>query len=118
MDAFYNQFLDFVDQLQKVFPEDTDFPTYSSGLKLMRMTNPMYVIKQFRENVIPFEKIISEKKEEFFLEYDFAQLGAEDWLVQVISKLKNMWTTLSENNKTCIWDYINLLVHIAKKCGD
>ena len=118
MDAFYNQFADFVSQLQKVFPEDTDFPTYATGLRLMRMTNPLYIVKQFQASVLPFEESIRAKKEDFFLTYDFSQLGAEGWLMEVIAKLKGMWSTLSENNKKCIWDYINLLLDIAKRCAD
>ena len=68
--------------------------------------------------VLPFEDVIRAKKEEFFLTYDFAQLGAEGWLMDVITKLKGMWATLSENNKKCIWDYINILLDIAKRCAD
>ncbi len=115
MDAFYNQFLDFIDQLQTVFPNDTDFPTYASGLRLIRMTNPAYAITQFRENVFQFEESILAKKEDFFLSYDFEKHGAG---MEVITKLKNMWSGLSDNNKKCIWDYIGVLIQIAKKCVD
>ncbi len=113
MDAFFNQFADFLDQLIQVFPEDLDFPAYKTGLRLLQKTNPMIVIQEVVTHVTPFEKLVRAKDESFLLDYKFSEY---DTLEQIINKLKNMWTTLSGNNKQVIWNYIILLLDLSQKC--
>jgi len=116
VDAFYNQFQDFLEQLEKVLPEDTDFPTYIMGLKMMRTGNPMYVIREFIVQTKSFEDSIIKRDERFFLEYTFNEFADNDWLIQMINKIKGLWKGFSENNKKCVWDYTNLLLSISQKC--
>jgi hypothetical protein len=58
MDAFYGQFSSFLDQLIVTFPDDSDFPTYKSGLFLLQKTNPKLVPEQVVLHVAPFERTI------------------------------------------------------------
>lgn len=113
MDAFFNQFSDFLDQLMKVFPDDLDFPAYKTGLLLLQKTNPMMVVQEVVTHVTPFEKLVREKDENFLLNYKFSEY---DTLEQIINKIKNMWTSLSDNNKQVIWNYIILLLDLSQKC--
>lgn len=113
MDTFYKQFADFLDQLTQVFPDDSDFPTYKTGLLLFQKTNPMLVITEVVQHVTPFEKILREKNEDFILKHEFAEY---DTVAQIIEKLKGMWTTLTPNNKQVVWTYLILLLDLAKKC--
>lgn len=115
MDAFYNQFSDFLGQLIQIFPEDTDFPAYKTALLLLQKTNPMLVIDQVVLHVVPFEETIRARNEDFFLKHDFADYT--DALDQVIHKLKMLWTRLTEHDKRCVWDYIILLLDLAKRCS-
>ena len=115
LDAFYNQFSDFLDQFITVFPSDSDFPTYKTGLHLLQKTNPKLVPEQVLIHVSPFEKTLRDRDERFFIDYSFTEYGDDDALGMIISKMKEQWTTLSENNKKCIWDYTNLLLDLAKK---
>jgi hypothetical protein len=115
LDAFYNQFSDFLDQLISVFPNDSDFPTYKSGLLLLQKTNPKLVPEQVLIHVTPFEKTLRARDERFFIDYNFTEYGNDDALGMIISKMKEQWTTLSEHNKKCIWDYTNLLLDLARK---
>ena len=61
LDAFYNQFSDFLDQLITVFPSDSDFPTYKTGLHLLQKTNPKLVPEQVLIHVSPFEKTLRDQ---------------------------------------------------------
>jgi hypothetical protein len=115
LDAFYNQFSDFLDQLTKVFPGDTDFPTYKMGLLLLQRTNPILVVSEVHKHVAPFEEIIRAKNEDFFLKHEFSEYTSDDALEQIIMKLKGLWSTLTDNNKTCVWGYIILLMDLAKR---
>lgn len=117
LDTFYNQFSDFMDQLIKVFPGDTDFLAYKTGLMLLRRTNPLLVVEQVYKHVAPFEDTIRAKNEDFFLKHGFdEQVEDNDTLDQVIQKLKGLWTNLTANNKEVVWSYTILLLDLAKRC--
>lgn len=118
IDAFYNNFNDFVDQLIRVFPNDVDFPTYQAGMSLFKMTNPMLPITEFRRCVLPFADQIAAKDEAFFLNYSYDEFTSTDnTLEPVIGKLKGMWSGLSESNRGHVWEYISLLSKIADRCA-
>lgn len=116
LDIFYTQFSEFLDQLIKVFPEDTDFPTYKSGLFLLQKTNPILVPDQILVHVGPFEETIKARDEKFFLNYGFDQYTDDNALDLIIKKMKGQWGSLSDNNKKVVWDYTTLLLSLARKC--
>lgn len=116
LDIFYAQFSEFLDQLIKVFPEDTDFPTYKSGLFLLHKTNPILVPDQVLIHVGPFEETIKARDEKFILGYGFDQYAEDNALDLIIKKMKDRWGILSDNNKKVVWDYTILLLSLARKC--
>lgn len=118
LDAYFTQFHAFLAELSRVFPDDTDIPAYKAGLSLLQKTNPMLLVTEVIRNTAPYEKMIADRDADFFLKHDFADNIAEDGTLEpIIQKIKGMWTSLSENNRKCIWDYITLLVGLAKKCS-
>lgn len=116
MDAFYGQFHDFLDQLIRVFPDDSDFPAYKTGLALLQKTNPKIVPEQVHIHVTPFEKSIRTRDEAFFLEHQFPEYADDNALDLIISKMKGLWTTLSSTSKAVVWDYLTLLLDLATRC--
>lgn len=116
LDIFYSQFQEFLDQLIRVFPDDSDFPTYKSGLLLLQKTNPILVPDQVVIHVGPFEETIKARDEKFILNYGFEQYTEDNALDLIIKKMKNRWESLSENNKKVVWDYTILIVNLARKC--
>lgn len=116
MDAFYNQFADFLTQLAKTFPEDPDFLAYKTGLLLFQKTNPVLVIKTVHEHVIPYEETLRAKNVDFFLKHDYSDhIDNDDAMAQVIQKLKGYWGDMSETNQDVVWKYITLLLDLAKR---
>ncbi len=118
LDAFYGQFSGFLDQLAAVFPEDSDFPTFKTGLHLLQKTNPKIVPDQVVIHVVPYEPTIRARDETFFLDHGFDDYTSDDALGTVIMKMKTLWTSLSDNNKKVVWDYTTLLMDLAKKCTE
>ena len=116
LDAFYGQFHDFLDQLVQVFPDDSDFPTYKTGLSLLQKTNPKLVPEQVALHVSPFEASIRSRDEKFFLDHQFPEYADDNALDLIITKMKGLWTTLSGTSKTVVWDYLILLLDLAKRC--
>lgn len=114
--AFYTHFHEFLDQMARLFPDDSDVPTYKSALSLLQKSNPMLVPKEVVNHVSPFEASVRARDEKFFLDYSFSEYqdGAID---QVIGKLKALWSSLTDSNKKAIWDYITLLLDLAYRCN-
>lgn len=117
LEALFNQFDSFLEQVCRVFPDELDFKVYRNGLAFMRKTNPTYVMQEFAVHVSPFERVIMEKDEKFFLEYPFNEFedGSEDSVAKVIHKIKGLWTTMSAGNKDVVMEYIKTLVLIQKR---
>lgn len=116
MDAFFNQFHAFLSELARVFPEDEDFPAYDTALNLAESMNRGFVLSEFRKHVNPFETMILEQNEDFFLKHDFSEFDPDNTMDPIIKKLKGYWAGMSEGNKNAIWKYILLLVDLSKRC--
>jgi hypothetical protein len=117
LDAFYTQFSDFLTQLIQVFPNDLDFPAYLTGVKLLHRTNPMLLVSEVLKHTSQFEDLIRSKNEDFFLKHTFSEYTSDnDAMENLIRKMKDMWATMSDNDKKCVWSYTNLLLDIAKRC--
>jgi hypothetical protein len=119
LDAFYDQYEDFIQQMMAVFPADPDWPLYSTGLAIFRRTNPLLVVKKTWKHIAPFEEVIKKRDEKFFLDRDYSDITeGEEPLEQTISKLKGMWAQLSPHNRNVIWDYVNNVTYLARKCSE
>jgi hypothetical protein len=116
LSAFYGQFTLFLDQLILVFPDDTDFPTYKSGLFLLQKTNPKLVPEQVVTHVGPFETTIRARDEDFFKKRGFPEYAEDNALDLILQKMMTLWDTLSSENKAVIWDYVTLLLDLARRC--
>jgi hypothetical protein len=117
IDAFFDQFEDFLQQMQAVFPDDPDWQLYTTGLGIFRRTNPMMVIQKSWKYIGKFEDVIKERNETFFLTRDFSDLTeGEEPIEQTIDKLRGMWIQLGIHNRNIVWDYINNITYLAKRC--
>jgi len=115
LDAFYGQFASFLDQLIVTFPDDSDFPTYKTGLFLLQKTNPKLVPEQVVLHVGPFEDVIRKRDDAFFKERGFPEYANDNALDLIIQKMMEYWDVLSPENKNVIWTYVTLLLDLAKR---
>ena len=119
LDAFYDQYEDFLKQMLQVFPSDPDWPLYIAGLAIFRRTNPLLVVKKTWKHIARFEDVLKRRDEKFFLERDYSDITeGEEPLEQTITKLKGMWAQLSLHNRNIVWDYMTNITYLAKKCND
>jgi hypothetical protein len=117
IDAFFNQYEDFLNQLKDVFPEDRDFPLYLAGLSIFRRTNPSIIVSKTWKHVSKFEDVLKRRDEEFFVKRDFSDITeGEEPLEQTVAKIRGMWSTLNDHNKKVVWDFINNITQLAKLC--
>lgn len=119
LDALYDQYEDFLQQLAGVFPDDSDWTRYRTGVALFRRANPSILAVKTWECVSPFEEIIRTRNDSFFLGHDFSDMtGGQDFLNQTIAKLKGMWKEMSSHNQSIVWDYIVNITYLAKRCTE
>jgi hypothetical protein len=114
IDTFFNQFNDFLKQLENMYPNDTDFPVFLTTLDLLKSTNPMLVVKFVKENIVDLykDKILN-KDETFFLDQDYTKHGDVD--LNIVQKLKKYVKDMSPNSKDVVWKYIELLMKLSMK---
>ena len=118
IDAFFNQYEDFLNQLKEVYPDDPDWKLYLSGLAIFRRTNPLIVVKKTWKWVSKFEQEIYDRNENMFLTMDYSQYTeGEEPLEQTITKLRGMWSVLNAHNKRVVWDFVNNITKLAKLCN-
>jgi hypothetical protein len=114
IDTFFNQFTDFLKQLENMYPDDTDFPVFLTTLDLLKSTNPILVVKFVKENIVDLykDKILN-KDESFFLDQDYTQHGDVD--LNIVHKLKKYVKDMSPNSKDVVWKYIELIMKLSMK---
>ena len=102
IDTFFNQFTDFLKQLENMYPDDTDFPVFITTLNLLKSTNPILVVKFVKENIVDLykDKILN-KDESFFLDQDYTQHGDVD--LNIVHKLKKYVKDMSPNSKDVVF---------------
>lgn len=113
--AFNTLSVKFNEELITVFPNDLDFKVCLNTITLMNKTNKKRLFELVSPQLVLYNKYIKDKDERFFLEKNEDEYTREKNDVVIISKLKKYWTTLSENNKEKIWEYVNSLLSIIEK---
>ena len=72
LSAFNDHFTEFVEDVQLVFPDNTDIATLHSAITKVRKVNPKLIIKAFNEHVIGAYSMQIEKGDlNFFIDNDY-----------------------------------------------
>lgn len=113
IDAFYSQFSEFLEQLTQMYPEDKDFPSFSTNLTAMKYMNPMYPIKfVYSEVVEKYKDKIFSRDETFFLNSEQIQESAD---INIVYKLKSYIQNMTNENKNAVWSYLEIITKITIK---
>jgi hypothetical protein len=115
--AFNNILINFIEDCISVFPEEPDFKIYKTGALLLKQYNPKKMPSVFKIYSKSYKTQIINKDETFFLNKEFSEvnnLQNEEEIVQLIGKIRKYWNTLSNKNKTTIWEYLNILLKLVE----
>lgn len=114
MRTFFKQLTEFVGQLEEMFPDDPDFAVFQTFLGLIQRTNPQMILSTIREHVVlKYEAQITSRDEAFILSYDGSEYDSE--VMNIVSKLRTYWKTLSEPSKQAMWQYLHVLTQLCKR---
>ena len=114
MRTFFKQLTEFIAQLEEMFPDDPDFTVFQTFLGLVQRTNPQMILATIREHVVDkYDAQITSRDEAFILNYSGSEYDSD--VMNIVSKLRTYWTTLSEPSKQAMWQYLHVLTQLCKR---
>lgn len=112
LNALFDQFQSFLLELSEMYPNDEEFTSFLTTIRLVRTTNPSLVPKYVYEHTSQFEKQILEKDMSFFINYSFVEYGDQVDL-DIFGKLKQYLKTMDEKSKENVWKYIQNIFKLS-----
>lgn len=114
---FNDTFIELVEDLIRVFPNDGDFRMYKMAVQTATVMNKKFVRKVFNERVTtPYGDKILAKDEGFFLSNDYQDMKDEfSQAEKLIEKLKECWSKLTLAQRDIIWKYLHILILLDRK---
>jgi hypothetical protein len=116
--AFNDHFLDFISDIQKVFPEDHDLLVAKNSLLTIRKANPKMIIKIWNTFVVgKYKKEIENGDLSFFINKDYSNdVSAADnskKIMESIDRLREPVKLMTKENQDKTMKYIQNLTKIA-----
>lgn len=121
MKAFLNQFTDFLDDVQSVFPDDADIDSARTALLLMKKTNPRILMNAWITCIVgPYTDKIEKGDIGFFLDKDYTQdleyMG--NVVMQKVDTLRGPVREMGADNQAKSMKYLQNLTKLAKLHGE
>jgi hypothetical protein len=115
---FNDQFSQFVDDIQSVFPEDLDILTAKNALSAIRKANPKLLVKIWVTYVVgPYKTQIEAGDINFFINKDYSSdistNANADKIMESINRLRNPIKEMSHENQLKTIKYIQNLTKLA-----
>jgi len=111
--AFFDQFSSFLTELHEMYPQDTDFPMFTTGLRVFKSTNPSMFIRYIRDYAAPYEEVILKKDEKFFIDNSFSEYSEQVSDMNIFKKLKEYYVSMSPDSKENVWKYCQNIIRLA-----
>jgi hypothetical protein len=118
--AFNNQFEEFLEDVELLFPENNDIKTTKTGLTMLRKANPKMIVSVwYRYVCIKYENEIENENLEYFLIKDYSSdlkmdEGAANKVLEGIDKIRVPLRQLDEENKKKAIQYLKNLNQLSK----
>jgi len=116
---FNDHFIEFVSDIQNVFPEDPDILTAKNSLLTIRKANPKMIVKIWKKYIVEkYQQEIDQGNISFFMEKDYSMdllAAAEnsDKILESINRLKAPIKQMSKENQDKTMKYIQNLTKLA-----
>ena len=116
--AFNNQFLEFVEDILRLFPNYKDLITTKNSLLLMKKVNPRLIVMAWRDFIaMPYANEIETGGLEFFLNKDYSgdlsTMPDARKILDVIERLRVPLRNLHNDDKVMAMKYISNLTKLS-----
>ena len=117
-ESFNNKLNEFLNDLHTTFPEMTDIKVLKSGLQFAKTMDVKMAQTMFDKHVAAkYEDQILKQNETFFLNETYTHIANAHGIdLDIIGRLKDVWSTMDDSNREIIWKYLKVLVLLNKKC--
>ena len=119
--AFNDHFADFINDVQSVFPEDTDILTAKNALMTIRKANPKMIVKIWKAFIADkYRQEIDSGNISFFVEKDYSTDVSvsqhSDKIMESIDRLRAPIKNMSVENQAKTMKYIQNLTKLSELC--
>lgn len=119
--AFNDHFVDFVNDIQTVFPEDVDILTAKNALLAIRKANPKMIVKIWKAFIADkYRTEIVAGNIAFFVDKDYsadvANASSSDKIMESIDRLRTPIKNMGPENQAKVMKYIQNLTKLSDLC--
>jgi hypothetical protein len=119
--AFNDHFIEFLNDVQSVFPEDADILTAKNALTAIRKANPKMIVKIWRAFIAEkYRDQIAAGDIAFFIDKDYGAdvLTAQnsDKIMDSINRLREPIRNMGPENQAKVMKYIQNLTKLSELC--
>lgn len=116
--VFNDHFVEFISDIQSVFPENTDVLTAKNSLIMIRKANPKMIIKIWKTNIVDKYRMQIENGDiSFFIEKDYStdlsKAEYSDKIMEGIDRLREPIKQMSQENQQKTIKYMQ---NLSKLC--
>jgi len=118
--AFNNQFEEFLEDVEMLFPNNRDIKTSKTGLLMLRKANPKKIVSVwYRYVCLKYEVEIENENLDYFLTKDYSSdlkmdEGASDKVMEGIDKIREPLRQLDPDNRKKTIQYLKNLNQLSK----
>lgn len=119
--AFNDHFMDFVSDIQSVFPNDPDILATKTALSTVRKANPKMIVKIWNAYVVgKYKSEIEAGNIDFFINKDYAgdvsSASNSDKIMDSINRLREPIKQMTPENQAKTMKYIQNLTKLSAMC--
>jgi len=116
--AFNDHFMEFVNDIQSVFPQDHDILVAKNSFLAIRKANPKLIVKMWNIYIVNKYKTEIENGDiRFFVEKDYSQdisvVENSDKIMEAINRLRSPIKNMSKESQEKTMKYIQNLTKLA-----
>lgn len=116
--TFNDHFLEFLDDISRVFPDDADVATTKTALLAIRKANPRLIIQSWKEYVVaPYRQKIDNGDMSFFIEKDFTQdlrdVEGNSSILDKIETLRDEVRSMTKDDQVKAMKYVQNLTKLS-----
>ncbi len=119
--AFNDHFIEFVNDVHCVFPNDADILATKNALTTIRKMNPKMIVKIWNSFIVSkYKNEIEQGNIDFFINKDYSNdvslTSNSDKIMESIDRLREPVKNMSSENQAKVMKYIQNLTKLAQLC--
>lgn len=116
--AFNNHFIDFIQDVSNIFPENDDIKSTKTALEFLKKANPSSIVKAWHYFVyVQYKDVIQSGDITFFFDKDYKDdlnhMKNSNEIMKAIDKIREPVKQMSNENKAHTMKYIQNLCRLS-----